>query len=237
MEVLKTPESQSVPGRYGAIISRSGRSGFQLTKSADSERLALECYIAHCFDNAYGANLKSFLPLLLAYGEGRDFHSALGMRRADSGTLFLEQYLDEPVEACLSAAAGTQVTRAQIVEIGNLVSSTRGSSRMLFLMLAELMAAADLTWAIFTATPEVHRLLQKLTDNQLSLCRADGTRLGTALADWGSYYDTRPVVTAINVAAERERLLQRPLVGELLEACRPQSEALAPILRGHHPCN
>lgn len=237
MEVLKTPESQEYRSRYGGIISRSGRTGFQLANPADSERLALECYIGHCFAKAYGANLTHFLPLLLAYGEGCDFHSALGMRRADSGALFLEQYLDAPVEACLSTAAGVPVARSQIVEIGNLVSSARGSSRMLFLILAELMAAADLTWAIFTATPEVHRLLQKLTDNQLSLCRADGTRLGAALADWGTYYDTRPVVTAINVAAEREKLLQRPLVGELLEACRPQAEAFAPVLRGETSCN
>ncbi|MFV8783993.1 thermostable hemolysin [Microbulbifer sp. SA54] len=237
MEVLKTPGSQEVSSRYSAVISRAGRAGFQLTNTADGERLALECYIAHCFADAYGANVKSFLPLLLAYGEGGDFRSALGLRRADSGTLFLEQYLDEPVESRLSAAAGMPVARAQVVEIGNLVSSARGSSRMLFLMLAELMVAADLSWAIFTATPEVHRLLQKLTDNQLSLCRADGARLGTALADWGTYYDTRPVVTAINVAAERERLLQRPLVNELLEACRPQAEAFAPILRGSTSCN
>ncbi|WGL18427.1 thermostable hemolysin [Microbulbifer bruguierae] len=200
---------------------------FQFSGDEDAARTTVETYIARQFQQVYGARLQHFMPWLLSYGHGQQIDGVLGLRQAAREPLFLEQYFDEPLESLLEACAGVPVDRADIVEIGNLVATARGGSRLLFLMLAELFAAADLTWAIFTATPEVQHLLQKLTDNQLFLCRADGSRLGAELADWGSYYNTRPAVVAINVKAERERRLERPLISELLAVCRPQATAFA----------
>ncbi|WP_346837683.1 thermostable hemolysin [Microbulbifer sp. SAOS-129_SWC] len=211
--------------------------GFSLAGAGDPGRIEVERYISTVFAATYGARLYSFLPLLLAQRDGDSIHAALGLRRADSAPLFLEQYLEQPVEQRLAEASGSAVARADIVEIGNLVSTSRGSSRLLFLMLAELFAAAGVTWAIFTATPEVHRLLGKLTGNQVVLCRADGRRLGGKLADWGSYYDTEPAVTAINVAEERRRLFNRPLIRELLLGCSAPAQAMAAALRGEPRCN
>lgn len=211
--------------------------GFHLSCSGDTGREEVERYIAAVFAANYGARIHNFLPLLLSQRDAGGISSALGLRRADWGPLFLEQYLDQPVERQLAFATGSPVARADIVEIGNLVSTSRGSSRLLFLMLAELFAAAGVTWAIFTATPEVHRLLQKLTANQVVLCQADGGRLGADLVDWGTYYDTRPAVTAINVAAERMRLRERPLVRELLLGCEDQAREMANYLNGVEACS
>ena len=211
--------------------------GFHLSCPGDAAREEVEHYIAAVFAATYGARIHSFLPLLLSQRGADGINAALGLRRADSGPLFLEQYLDQPVERQLARATGAPVVRRDIVEIGNLVSTSRGSSRALFLMLAELFAAAGVTWAIFTATPEVHRLLQKLTGNQVVLCQADGKRLGPHLADWGSYYETRPAVTAINVTAERRQLLERPLVRELMHGCASRARAMAPSLNGEESCS
>jgi len=211
--------------------------GFALAGPRDPGRAEVEQYISRVFAETYGARLYSFLPLLLSHGDGNNIHAALGLRRADSGPLFLEQYLNQPVEQRLAEASGSAVARADIVEIGNLVSTSRGSSRLLFLMLAELFAAAGVTWAIFTATPEVYRLLSKLTGNQVVLCRADGRRLGDKVADWGSYYDTEPAVTAINVAEERRALFNRPLIRELLLGCSAPAQAMAAALQGEPRCN
>ncbi|WP_226701861.1 thermostable hemolysin [Microbulbifer elongatus] len=200
---------------------------FQLCGTDQRERMAVEGYISAQFQQVYGARLRHFMPWLLSYGKGQKMHGVLGLRRASTAPLFLEHYLNDPVETVLTKKAGVPVGRGDIAEIGNLVATARGGSRLLFLMLAELFAAADLTWAIFTATPEVQHLLQKLTDNQLVLCRADGARLGDELADWGSYYNTSPAVVAINVRAERQRLLTRPLIRELMAVCRPQATVLA----------
>ncbi|WP_226648282.1 thermostable hemolysin [Microbulbifer variabilis] len=200
---------------------------FVLAAVDDPGRAEIETYIAQRFSDIHGATINSYLPQLLSLYANGVLSAALGLRRADSGTLFLEQYLDRPVEQQLAEAAGRPVARADIVEIGNLVSTSRGSSRLLFLMLAELFASAGMTWAIFTATPEVHKLLARLTADQIVLCTADGKRLGAELKNWGSYYDTCPEVTAINVTLARDVLLQQPLVGELLQQCAAQAEHLS----------
>ena len=208
---------------------------FAFCDQAAGDRAEVEGYIAAQFHDIYGARIRHFMPWLLSYGRGSTLQGALGIRPAGEEPLFLEQYLESPVETVLSDVAGAAVARGDIAEIGNLVATSRGGSRLLFLMLAELFAAADITWAIFTATPEVQHLLQKLTDNQKVLCVADGTRLGAALADWGSYYACRPAVVAINVKAERQKLLERPLVDELLAACQPQAQAFARLFEGARP--
>ncbi|WP_308365595.1 MULTISPECIES: thermostable hemolysin [unclassified Microbulbifer] len=221
------------PVRPPAAASHS----FELTTAGDAGRAAVEAYIAQKFAATYGARIHSFLPQLLSLHRGGVIDAALGLRRADSGALFLEQYLDRPVERQLAAAAGRPVARSDIVEIGNLVSTSRGSSQMLFLMLAELFAEARVNWAIFTATPEVHKLLSRLTADQIVLCVADGGRLGAQLQNWGSYYDTCPAVTAIDVTASREILLQRPLVCELLRNCAAQAKPLARMFLEGNKCN
>ena len=237
-------ETYQCAGVSGAGGSRSpaarSRNGFSLTAAGDAGRGEVEAYIAAVFAANYGARIHSFLPLLLSQRKRDSISSALGLRRADRGTLFLEQYLDRPVEEVLTEATRHSVARADIVEIGNLVSTCHGSTLMLFLMLAELFAAAGMTWAIFTATPEVHSLLQKLALDQVVLCRADGERLGAELADWGSYYDTHPSVTAVNVSEGRQTLLKKPLTRRLILACTEQAQALAPVLRatdGVESCN
>lgn len=216
---------------------------FELTAAGDPGRAGVEAYIAQRFSETYGARIHSFLPQLLSLHVGGVLGAALGLRRADSGTLFLERYLDRPVEQQLAGATGQPVARADIVEIGNLVSTSRGSSRLLFLMLAELFASAHVTWAIFTATPEVHKLLARLTADQVVLCEADGKRLGAELKNWGSYYDTRPAVTAINVPLSRGALLQQPQARQtqetrkLLQTCAAQAKPLARLFLEGNRCN
>lgn len=210
---------------------------FALTAAGEPGRAEVEAYIARKFSETYGARIHRFLPQLLSLHAGDLLRAALGLHRADSGTLFLEQYLDRPVERRLAEVAGRAVARADIVEVGNLVSTSRGSSQLMFLMLAELLAGARVTWAVFTATPHVRKLLTRLTTDQLVLCAADGRRLGAELKNWGSYYDTRPVVTAINVVLTRDALLRQPLARELLQKCAAQASPLIRLLLGGWRCN
>ncbi|WP_237067534.1 thermostable hemolysin [Microbulbifer guangxiensis] len=203
---------------------------FDLLTPNSIGRPAVERYIADKFVATYGARIRHFLPCLLALRGADGPRAALGLRRAEGDSLFLEQYLDEPIEQRLAGIVSHPVERNEVVEIGNLVATSRGGSLYLFLMLAQLFHAAGLTWAIFTATPEVQHLLQKLARTPLALCEADGQRLGRALSEWGSYYKTRPVVTAINVPAERARLMRIPTVRAMLEAYTAEAQCLAGTL-------
>jgi hypothetical protein len=84
----------------------------------------------------------------------------LGMRPAASAPeLFLEQYLDRPVEQEIAARANCPVGRDGIVEICNLAADQRGASRHLFVLLTAVLAAASYRWIVFTATPQVEKLI------------------------------------------------------------------------------
>ncbi|MBQ0796443.1 thermostable hemolysin [Zhongshania sp.] len=187
------------------------------------ERAQIEAYIANKFSSTYGATLREFLPFFLIMRARREISGVLGMRRGSHGhALFVEQYMDKPAERLLGEILGRPVERSSLVEIGNLVSTWRGSSQMLFIALASLICRAGAEWAVFTATPEVQKLLRRLRVEQHALCEADGRRLGVQLADWGTYYDTKPTVIAVNARSAIDSFAKQPMTAMLLNSCDAQ---------------
>lgn len=192
------------------------------------ERAEIEAYIANKFSAAYGAKLREFLPVFLLMSSRSGIAGVLGMRRGIHGhALFVEQYMDQPAEVLLGSVLGSSVQRASLVEIGNLVSTWRGSSQMLFIALASLICRVGAQWAVFTATPEVQKLLRRLHVEQYTLCEADGRRLGVQLADWGTYYDTNPTVIAVNARSAIDIFTKQAMTAMLLSACDTQLNKVA----------
>jgi hypothetical protein len=185
--------------REHLVISRSLRKllvpgpGYNLSFSGDPERPQVEAFIADKFRNHHGARVTAFLPALLSISCQGRYTAALGINPAASGALFLERYLDHPAEQVVAAIARTPVSRAGIVEIGNLVSSLGGSSALLYLILLAVIHRAGYHWVMFTATPEVQRGIGKLSFKIAPVCAADPARLDNP-QQWGSYYRDRPQV-------------------------------------------
>lgn len=199
---------------------------FSLVDERSPERACVESYIADKFARIYSANIRHFMPQLLTLRCKGQISAAVGIRSAADSALFVEHYLDTSVENVLARSVGSSVERAHIIEIGNLVSTWRGSSQLLFIALTELVCQLGCEWTIFTATPEVRKLLKRLDLQQYLLCHADGSRLGEQLKDWGSYYQTQPAVTAVNALAARQALQSRRLTRELLTSCSPLIQQL-----------
>src|SRR5690606_25495074 len=109
---------------------------------------------------------------------------------------FLERYLDEPVERAIAARAGEPVTRAQVVEVGNLAARGAGTARLLIVALTRILAAEGLRWVSFTGTPALINSFRRLRLHPLKLGVADPRRMGAELAEWGRYYDSGPLVMA-----------------------------------------
>lgn len=199
----------------------SGLSRFQLPAFAmhhpgTEQRAAVEQYISARFAQAYQATLSHFLPMLLSLGSHNRYCAAVGLANAADGPLFAESYLDQPIEALIGTATGTTVRRDQILEIGNLVSTWKGSGMLLFVLLSELIERLGFPWVIFTATPEVERLLAKLHYAPVVLADALPSRSPDGGAQWGSYYDRRPRVMFGDVhpavIAARKGLMYRSVV-------------------------
>jgi hypothetical protein len=162
---------------------------------AHPQRASFEQFIAGCFDRAHGAHVTHFLPYLLGVRDALwRWKAASGYAAALDGALFLEQYLDQPVEEALTAATGRPVHRVQIVEAGNLASASPGMARALIPLVARHLHRMGYRWVVFTATREVRATLHRLGLEPLRLARADPARLLDAGRSWGRYYQHDPLV-------------------------------------------
>ena len=159
-------------------------------------RAGAERFIAATFRARYGATVCSFAPNLVALEHHGEIYAAAGWRCAADEALFLEAYLDDPVEGLLARMAGHAVARHGIVEVGHLSSVRRGGSVDVIAGLSRHLARLGFEWVVFTATAELISIFSRLSLPLLALAPADPSRLGDAACDWGTYYDSRPVVVA-----------------------------------------
>ena len=137
------------------------------------------------------------MPQLLAlFDEQGEVLAAVGMRDASRQRLFLEYYLDHPVELSVRELAGVTVERERIVEIGNLASRDRRASRRLFNLLARHLHAERFEWAVFTGCSSLHRMFAALGIETVTLGRALQSRLPVEQQTWGGYYEDDPHVVA-----------------------------------------
>jgi hypothetical protein len=200
------------------------------------ERHGVERYIAERFHAAHGAEIHDFMPVLLTMGCPGTLTAATGFRAAADHPLFLEHYLDTPVEQAVAAVAQAPVARSGIVEIGNLVATRGGASYLLFMVLTAMLERAGFDWVVFTATPQVRRALAHLGLTVHAVCDADPTRLPRhAIDDWGRYYASEPQVVAGDIARAMSVLRGRALHAGALALFRGSIEALSGTIgRGSH---
>lgn len=162
------------------------------------ERRRVEAFLEAAYRQAYGVHLEGHYPTLMSVqdADGR-IYAAVGFRYASQASLFLEQYLDAPVEIALSSAWGlASADRADIAEVGNLASDGRGATLFLFLALAEHLRGAGCLYAVATATRELRGIFAKTGIDAVQLASADASRLSDAGRAWGAYYRTDPIVLA-----------------------------------------
>lgn len=169
----------------------------EMVSAPASGREELEYFVRDCFAQVWGAQIDEFLPWLagLRNDEGC-LLGVLGMRPAESGPLFLEQYLPLPVEELVSQAAGYAVPRNGIVEVGNLATTAPGGARWLITALTAYLFAAGRDWVVFTSGPGLINAFHRLGLKPRTLAAADPARLGANASRWGRYYEQNPMVMA-----------------------------------------
>ncbi|MGZ3266593.1 MAG: thermostable hemolysin [Croceibacterium sp.] len=157
------------------------------------------------YRRAYGARGAAvFGDYLSNAGPGR---ATLGYRRAGAEPLFLEAYLDEPIEALVSARLRRSIQRDAIIEIGNLAASNAWSMIALWGEAAnDLGDTNDIVVATLTAP--LRRMFGRIGVPIHELVRADPAKLGPAAADWGSYYAQDPWVCAGRIAEGQRAIAQ-----------------------------
>lgn len=205
-----------------------------------AQRKAVEHYIARVYAQRYGAQVRQFAPLLLTLQRRGEIVAAAGWRPAAEAPLFLERYLDAPVELLLQRHAGQHIERAGIVEVGHLASHRPGDGRRLIHLLAPHLAQQGVQWVTSTVTRELRHLFIRTGVAPIALGAADAHRLGEEARHWGRYYEHEPLVLAGHLPQALRHLAQarHPLAGPLQHAAPllpPRMRALPLALHAGSP--
>lgn len=170
-----------------------------LVTSEDTCRQEVENFIAAVFYQTYDATINAFMPELIALRDQNGvLMAAFGIRQAAKETLFLEQYIDMPIEKLLSDKLGKNITRDEITCIGNLAVSNPRNAGVLIAHVIKYSLDIGIEWCVATAHHSLQNGLIKGGRDVYPLCVADKARLPIAeQALWGRYYDKQPEIVAI----------------------------------------
>ncbi|WP_302174483.1 thermostable hemolysin [uncultured Hydrogenophaga sp.] len=175
----------------------------------DPERLEVEGFIREVYARRYGAHVRHMAPVLAYLRDGAEIVAAAGYREAQDSPLFLERYLDAPVEVLLGSGSGVVPARASIVEVGHLAATRAGEGRRLIHMLGAHLAERGFEWVVSTLTQELRLLFLRIGVTPLTLGVANPNVLGDEAAQWGSYYQHSPLVLAGNLPQAMRRISTR----------------------------
>ncbi|MEH6822791.1 MAG: thermostable hemolysin [Motiliproteus sp.] len=200
-------------------------SSHMLQVESPLNRRRVEAFIQRCFRQDYAAQIDVYAKHLIALIDTeQQIQAAVGYQSAASGALFMEQYLDQPIEQRLSQTLGRAVRREQVLEVGNLASRSSGGTRQIILELALFYYRQGFEWLVITVTPQVLNSFHKLGVGLelIPLCAADPNRLLQDPARWGSYYREQPLVMAGHIGRGIARLRKnRALLRQLLASPKP----------------
>lgn len=163
------------------------------------DRQELENFVHGIFAQAYGADVKEFMPQLMSLRNDKgELLAVCGLRHAEDSSLFLERYLTQPVESMIAEKSGQAVYREDIVEIGNLAVAHPETTRSLLASISVYLHGTQTAWGVFTGIPSLRNALSKLNMLLLPLGVASLSHLPVhEHAAWGRYYDEKPHVMAV----------------------------------------
>ncbi|HEY8118600.1 MAG TPA: thermostable hemolysin [Methylophilaceae bacterium] len=191
---------------------------FNLNEHNSQDRNKVEDFIRERFSATHGACINIFMPRLLSLRTIHDeMIAAIGLRAAIDGRLFLETYLNRPIESLLQERLGVAIGREEIIEVGNLSTLYPGAARWLIVAVTALLKTEGYKWVVFTGTPTLRNGFHRLGLRPVELGKATIHHLPAhERAMWGNYYDHSPMVMAGDIEhGYHSLLMQRDLTNLL----------------------
>jgi len=169
---------------------------FEVVQQQHPDFSQTQSFVHERFRLAYGADIQAFMPsfVRVKHADGR-VRAVLGYRGANEGKLYLEHYLDDPIEVTLSRYLGHGVSRREIVELGNLAEVEPGDARMVIIGATAFFHRMGFRWVVFTGVTRLRNAFARLGLAPKQLIEVDESRLPPDEREqWGSYYKGDPVV-------------------------------------------
>jgi hypothetical protein len=177
--------------------------------TGDPSRAAVERFVSAVYAKRYGARIPNWAPELVSLEIDGEIVAAAGWR-GGHGPLYLERYLDEPVERRIARLTGLAVPdRTRIAEVGHLAAARPGEGRRLMRLLGARLASLGHVWVASTATPGVRAAFERLGVRVLALGPARAEAAGPDARARGRYYDRGPGVVAGELAPNLARVARQ----------------------------
>jgi hypothetical protein len=167
---------------------------FSVVEHDSVARASLESRIRSGFGMHFDACIEGFMPSFVHYRHASGATGVLGIRRAADEPLFLESYLNVPVESIIAEVTGTSPGRDRIAEVGQFVVDDRDIVGSFFRDLVPFLIENEFDWVCFTGTDRIRALLARIGFHGLPIARAEKTRVCHSADRWGRYYDFDPIV-------------------------------------------
>lgn len=194
-----------------------------------------ERYIADTYSQAYQASVTEFAPYLLELTCGGSISGVAGIRPAMSNNaankLFLEHYLDVPLDELVAPRVGKPTERAAYVEVCNLAARRPGACQLINIVLVASLYAAGFRYAGFVSTAQLERIVRKQHFSVRNIAVADPSRLGNVAGQWGNYYECSPNVLLVDIRKTlqniREYTLPRAVLAFYVSSIEAVGQRLA----------
>lgn len=165
---------------------------------------------------AYQREFNAVIPHYLPYQLGMTANdgslvAACGVMPASEGRLYLENYLEAPVEQ-LASRQGLALERHQLAEIGNFAAADGASARIMFVAICLVMNHNRFKHIAFTGTRKLRNIFARLNLDTVPLADAYPDALGSEAENWGSYYTQQPRIMLGDLAHGYDRLSKNSLL-------------------------
>ncbi|WP_269530863.1 thermostable hemolysin [Chitinimonas sp. BJYL2] len=178
-------------------LLRMGTLGCQVEPASTPDILP---FVQSRYQAVHDARVAKLLPeqftLRTANGE---LLATAGFRFAQREPLFLEHYLDSPVEQAVAEHLHRPVSRGDIVELGNL-AAVGGHTHTLILAMMRYLSGTPCRYVTFTLTLPVRATFRRMGLPLTTLAEARADCVPDPEA-WGDYYALHPKVMVGELAA------------------------------------
>tara|TARA_B110000285_G_C15132315_1_gene624491 strand:- start:1911 stop:2504 length:594 start_codon:yes stop_codon:yes gene_type:complete len=171
-------------------------------------RADVEHYIQNLYQTIFGATIKTFPSILIALIEDNSIKAACGMRTHLDG-YFSQIYCDAKLKNIIINQEQADLD-AKVFEIVNLVTSSPIASIKLIKAINKFLHDRKVDYIVFAASQSLRFFLQAMGLQLHTICPADKTRI-VSPQDWGTYYQTNPLVCYTEVPAFSLNLLFKNL--------------------------
>ena len=213
--------------------SRKGARGLALLSDESQGRERVEAFIKDKYYNVHQAELEEFLPLILGVLKENLPVCAVGLRPGQHRPMFLEQYLDAPIEQLVAGVCHRPVERCSLIEIGNLAIAGSGYGPVLMTLIAAALQRAGFEWMVFTVTTHVERLIRRLGFNPVYLAHASKDKLKKDASSWGRYYENNPKVMVGDLKTAQAIIEKSTFFSSIVSEFEQEIDLVASVLRDH----